>query len=344
MNEIRRKYFEFLKQEEEKELAKAQPLIADFIKFCSGKGIALEQKHFRYVPTIGVCAEYPNIVQFISGLQADKDNLYQENNILKICSKTIVAGGYYYADKYMLMAHPYFRRCYRDVNNFAPNFIDEFWKLSDDGITKYIALDENRVRINVDNRFYKEFDTWYGAPFKKEISEIKDGVVVLAPPADVPELYDDFFGEVHKLDIVWRTNNGIKEFQAEEIKKEHITIVIDGITYHPVKYIHSEYDTNIGCFRHFDGAIHLYTQSEYAQRKDSDMNFNNKNDKHVKASSIKLFKMNGNIIIDIWANFVSHFFTGNPLVHEYFTGRFPDHIQKIIDDIRAKLANTDSNE
>lgn len=338
MDEIQREYFESLKKEEEEELTKAQSLISDFIKYCSEKGVALEQKHFRYMYTIGLYVEYPNILRLISGIQCDKDNLYQEDDVLKASYKQPFIDGYYYADKYMIMAHQYFRRGYAAMNNFAPKFIKKFWELTDNNIAKYIALDENRVRINVNNVSIRECDTWYGAPFTNDISSIKDGVVVLAPPADIPEDYDYWFGEVHKLDIIWRTNNSIKEFQAEEIKKEHITIVIDGITYHPVRYIHSEYDTNIGCFRHFDGAIHLYTQSEYAQRKNSDMNFNNKNYKHIKASSIKLFKMNGNISVDIWADFVSHFFTQNPLVYEYFTGKFHDHTQRFIDNIRTRLS------
>lgn len=343
MDDIQGVFFESLKEKEEEELVKAQPLISGFIKFCSEKGVALEQRHFRYMYTIGLYVEYPNILCLISGMQCDKDNLYQEDVVLKASYKQPFMDGYYYADKYMIMAHQYFRRGYSAINNFAPRFIEKFWGLADNRIAKYIALDENRVRINVNNESIRECDTWYGAPFTNDISSIKDGVVVLATPTDIPKEYNSLFGEVHKLDIIWRTNNNIKVFQAEEIKKDYITIVIDGITYYPVRYIHSEYDTNNGCFRHFDGAIHLYTQSEYAQRKDSDMNFNDKNDKHVKASSIKLFKMNGHISVDIWADFVSHFFTGNPLVYEYFTGKFPDHTQKLIDNIRTRLPNFDKN-
>ena len=94
---------------------------------------------------------------------------------------------------------------------------------------------------------------------------------------------------------------------------------------------------NINRFRHFDGAIHFYTSNEYYQRRDSDFNYNNKNNAKLKASSIKLFKVNGEIDIADWMELTSQYLTGDPLVFEYFEGSFPKYLQKIIQIKRKRL-------
>ena len=46
--------------------------------------------------------------------------------------------------------------------------------------------------------------------------------------------------------------------------------------------------------------------------------------------SKKLFKINGHLSIDSWLELSSHYFSGDPLVHEYFEGQLPEQIQKIV--------------
>jgi hypothetical protein len=83
-------------------------------------------------------------------------------------------------------------------------------------------------------------------------------------------------------------------------------------------------DTNK--FRHFDGAVHYYTEDEYLNRRDSDFNFNTKSLLCIKPYSEKLFKFNGNISVDMWVEFCSHFYAANPLVIEYFSGSYPEYV------------------
>src|SRR5699024_4796951 len=77
-------------------------------------------------------------------------------------------------------------------------------------------------------------------------------------------------------------NTRVKAFQAEEFKQDYITLKYDGQTYHPVKYIHAEYDLDKGYFKHFDGALHLYTPEEYFARRDQDFHYNLKNPIQIK--------------------------------------------------------------
>lgn len=324
-------------KEREDELTKNSALIQAFIDHCHSKQIKITKDHFDYIQTIGIIAKYPNIVHLLNNkILLDKEGLVEVRTLEDEYRKECFAPGYYYSDKYIAMAHPYFRRGHHSNANFAPRFIEVFWKYSKDNIQKYIAIDSDRVRINVDNTMYMEFDTWYGAKFKKTIVDIEDGIVKLRPPLGLePFEVEFFFGNTYSLDIKWNTKNGIKTFQAEEFKEDSSKITKNGIAYFPIKYLHAEFDINTGTFRHFDGAIHFYTKDEYYQRRESDFNYNGKNGLQLKTLSQKLFKVNGHILIDEWIELVSHYLTGNPLVFEYFEGKLPDNILDTVEKLIA---------
>lgn len=325
-----------LKEEEEKELNENSVLIQEFTEFCKLKKIEIKKENFHYVQKIGIIADYPNLVHLLNNkVVNDKEELVDFDILENEFEKRRFASGYFYSDKYMVMAHHYFRRGHYQNNNFAPRFIDIFWDYKVDGNDKYIALDFDRVRINVDNRMFMEFDTWFGAKFKENISDIEDGIVKLRPPMDLDPFHIDFFfGGIYSLDIKWTSKNGIKIFQAEEFQVENKRIVKNDKEYYPVRYIHAEFDTFKGYFRHFDGAIHFYTENEYYQRRDNDFNYNNKNNLQLKTLSQKLFKVNGQITTTEWVNLVSHFLTGNPLVLEYFEGKLPDDLLNTVEIVR----------
>lgn len=331
-NERLNRYLQYQNEEKMEELKKHSVIIDEFIKYCNSKQINLTKENFDYIQTIGIIAKYPNIVYLLNEkIIPDKENLVGMNLLESEYQMKPFASGYYYSDKYMVMAHPYFRRGYHDNCNFAPRFIDVFWKFNKKDIQKHIAIDSDRVRINVDNTMYMEFDTWYGAKFQETIKDIDDGVVKLRPPLDLNSFeIEFFFGDTYALDIKWSSKNGIKTFQAEEFKSEKCKISRNGKDFFPTKYLHAEFDMNKNTFRHFDGAIHFYTSDEYYQRRDSDFNHNNKNSSQLKTLSLKLFKVNGLISIDDWTELTSQYLTGNPLVFEYFEEKFPDHIQEFI--------------
>ena len=86
-------------------------------------------------------------------------------------------------------------------------------------------------------------------------------------------------------------------------------------------------------FIHLDGAIHLYTQEEYLKRKNENIDFNRKFNGHIKAQSVKLFLINGEIPTNQWAEIVSLFSNGNPLMFEYLSGEPPEEIKDIMKNI-----------
>jgi hypothetical protein len=336
LTEMQQRYLQNLREEEEKELADNADLIKSFKEFSANKGVVLTDDNFKYLQTIGIVACYPNIVTKICpDIVKDKEGLLNFNTLTAKFERRPHITGYLYADNFMLMAHPYFRRGHHGINNFSPRFVELFWRSNHSNIDPYIALDFDRVRINVSNVTYMELDTWFGAKFNKDISKMDDGIVKLRPPSDIDDFINSFcFADAYSLDIKWETKNGIKSFQAEEFKTDQNKISKNGLDFIPARYIHAEFDLEKNVFRHFDGAIHFYTLDEYFKRRDVDFNYNSKNSYHIKTVSEKLFKMNGNVSIDTWIEFSSHFMTANPLVIEYFEGKYPDNVIQTLEAVR----------
>jgi hypothetical protein len=335
--EAQRNYLQAMKREEKEELEKNAGVIHSFKQLVKTSGVDLIDDNFKYVRTIGVIATYPNLVEILcSDFQKDKEGLVDFKLLNSLYEKKQFADGFLYSQNFMLIAHPYFRRGFYETANFAPNFIHLFWDLNDVGIDTFISLDYDRVRINIDSSMYMEKDTWYGANFSKDIATITDGITKLRPPLGVDGLITrTFFPDSYSLDIMWETKNEIKSFQAEEFNNENIKVNIKGIDFHPVRYVHAEFDLKTNNFRHFDGAIHFYTDEEYFARRDSDFNYNSKNSVQIKSYSEKLFKMNGKVTADMWIEFTSHFFTGNYLIFEYFEGKYPDWLSEDIEKVRV---------
>lgn len=336
-----KRYDEQKRDEERRELSKNVDNIERIKKLCAKKGVQLSQNNFRYIYTIGTVAIYPNLLTILNPeIKKDKEGLVNFDLLNKHYINKGIGSGFLFDKDYMIMAHPYFRRGFFENSNFAPRFINLFWGLKNPQMDLYIALDFNRVRINVDNLMYHELDTWFGAQFNREIHLIPDNSSKLRPPLEIDNsLISFFFNDAYSLDILWETKDGIKSFQAEEFKTEKVKIKIGNLEFFPVRYIHAEFDLKKGQFRHFDGAIHLYDESEYFQRRDSDFNYNSKNSHQIKSNSEKLFKMNGMVDIDTWILYTSHFFTGNPLIIEYFEGKYPEHVSDMIEKVRAKRNN-----
>jgi hypothetical protein len=221
--------------------------------------------------------------------------------------------------------------------NWAPRFLEFLWAFDAPGVQKYIAIDEDRVRINIDSSTYLEEDAWHGAPFNEDIRAIEAGTVKLRPPLDIdPNLINFLFSDAYCLDIKWSEANGIKTFVSLEIKTEKVRLELDGNIYFPARYMHAEFDISANCFRHFDGAVQLFLEDEYLQRRESDFNMNAKTTDHIKARSKKLFKLNGPINVKSWVELCCQFYTANPLTIEYFSKALPARINDTLAKIRAR--------
>lgn len=334
------RYFADMEKQSRERLAEAADLIARFTALAASKSVILDAESFEYVQTIGIVAKARGIARTLLGpIRTERDGVLPFNEIASRFPPIPHAEGCFAGPDFVLMAHPCYRRGMHPVNNWAPRFIDLFWRFDGPGIEKYIALDEDRVRIDVDGSGYFEADTWYGSPFDEDIRNIKSGIAKLRPPLDLESRHVSFFfADTYCLDIKWSESNGIKSFQALEMKTEDIRIKVEGQQYFPARYLHAEFDLAGNCFRHFDGAIQLFTEEEYSQRRNSDFNMMMKNPAHIKARSRKVFKINGPLRTKDWVEFCCHFYTGNPLAFEYFSGGYPKHITEILERIRSQAS------
>lgn len=336
-DEILDRYLKRLEDERVENLEKSSELIDVFIKYCSSKGVELKRSDFDYIQTTGIVVESPGLLtRLIDDIPVERDGLLPFKALLKKFSLEGCQEGYINCGNFLAMAHPYFRRGLHEVNNFSPRFIEKFWGFSIESVDSFIALDEDRVRIDVDGPSYFEADTWYGARFSEEVASIPLNVTKLRPPPDLTaSQISFFFANCYALDVKWSQEGNIKSFQALELKTEDVKFETQKGDIHPARYIHAEYDLSLCAFRHFDGAVQHFTTDDYFERRDSDFNYNAKNALQIKAPSKKLFKFNGHIETSQFVDMCCHFFTANPLSFEYFEGKYPDHVTDTLARIRA---------
>jgi hypothetical protein len=55
----------------------------------------------------------------------------------------------------------------------------------------------------------------------------------------------------------------------------------------------------------------------------------------MKPRSKKVFKLNGLLPTETWVELCGHFMAANPLMHEYFTGDYPESVSRVVAVLRA---------
>lgn len=336
MDELHDHWVRQLKEQEKSEMTRHANVIEKFKSICKQQGVQITDEHLSYVSNTGIVATYPNLLALLdSKMKKDKEGLILTRDLIKNY-KPMPSMGSYYGIDYCALVHPFFRRGHIFGNHFPPSFIANFCSYEDVKVQASIALDFDRVRVGNYPHMYMEADTWHGPKFNERVENIADGNVKLTPPLDLdPEQAGWVFGDNYALLINWATNDNVKSFYAKAFKNEKIIVEHQGCKYHPVKYLHAEYDLDKGHFRHFDGALHLHTPAEYLSVRDLNFNHREKIVEQIKPASVKLFKLNGQISADVWMSHVGEFLSANPLITEYFTGRFSTHTQDKINRIRG---------
>jgi hypothetical protein len=335
--DLQSRYQQSLRDTETRELQAAASLIERFRQRVADKGIRPKDVDFRYSHTTGITACHPRLLRALLDVDPDPhDGLYRWSDLKAALRPAKFDGGCLQGDGIVVLAHPCFRRAMHPLNNWAPLFIDIFWRLEQPGLDKYVALDDDRVRIDVDGPMLVELDTWYGPRFNPDIVRIAAGMTKLRPPADLDAQRIAFwYADAYCVDVKW-TDGPVRTFQALELKSESVQLEVNGENLHPARYLHAEFDARAGSFRHFDGAIQYLSDDEHSLRKDSDFNLIYKNQLHVKPKSRKVFKINGSLDVHTWVELASHFYASNPLMYEYFNrGEPPPHVADLLNRLRA---------
>lgn len=338
MDDESKRWQEYLEAVRQDALEKHAQQIAHFLALARAKGLSIGPSHLEFSHAAGVVATYPGLLNLFLGdqLKPDKEGLFSLGDLSAHFSLGI-REGHLYGQQLVAVAHPHFRRAYSGLNNFCPRFIELFFLHAWPKDSCYIALDPNRLRVDVDHCGYGESDTWFGPDFSEAIEDIPCGIGKLRPAEDLDERFlHAFFADSYALDYRWSEKNQIKSFQALELKNNRVQVKIGNEWLHPAKYVHAEYDLITKTFRHFDGAVQYFDEASYLARRDSDFNYNLKNPLQIKAPSTKLFKINCPTSVATWVELTSHFFSANPLITEYFTGTYPDYVIEGIERFRAR--------
>jgi len=241
---------------------------------------------------------YPELSDFF-----DKDGL------LNISHDFILHDGGIEYKKHMLHYHQLLRRGYTSNPNFdfTTRFLEYYQKTKSNSNFR-IAIDHRRI---MPKEFYSriiEFDTWFGPTFDKDKLDDPHAIGLTLVKRNKNSLFE-LTNSLDRTEFFWSYRGGIKNFEIEEISDngyhfEH---------YYFNKYIHSERDIKSKITRHVDGAVKVYLDNVYSNRKNSQMP--NEFKCHKK---IKLWRIDGDINLDSWIELISFFYKGNEMIIEYF--------------------------
>jgi len=117
-----------------------------------------------------------------------------------------------------------------------------------------------------------------------------------------------------KIQVMWSYRNKIKTVQIEELVPID-TRFFKEEQFIANRYIHARWDVNKEKIIHFDGAVRVYSKTNYHRRIENNTDLKNM---EIKASYKKLFRIDGEMDLLIWCDLVSRFFYNNELIEEYF--------------------------
>ena len=132
-----------------------------------------------------------------------------------------------------------------------------------------------------------------------------------------PESLCNMLFPVSAFEVMWSAKDGLKTVQMEEVvvpdnRQAHLGSRIHN------RYIHAIWDPKEECFNHFDGALRIYREDDYAVRLGQDIKASGKAGDYAK-----LFRVDGPISFELWADLTVKWFEGNVLASEYLKANFP---------------------
>ena len=222
---------------------------------------------------------------------------------------TLFDGGIRYRD-FVVQYHQFLRRGFSSNPNF--DFLGTLARYRNEtgrNNTFRIGIDHRRLMRFEDYRQTIERDTWYGPAFDREKLDDPAHVGLAVVGRIYPNSLDSY--PIEKTEFLWKRNEGdtIKTLEIEELSCS--SNPYDG--WHINRYVHAERDMPNQVFRHFDGAAKVYAQNEYSERIGQTMP-NQPRCRHY----VKLFRIDGDILLDDWLSLVGMFYKGNEMVIEYF--------------------------
>lgn len=222
-----------------------------------------------------------------------------------------------------IMLHPYFRKSFSRYNNFNFEFLDVLFKQFPANQTIKLKIDDDFIGYSPSFIENMEFEYWFGPKYDDDISKIPEGVTCYSSSIE-----EKLYNQVNKTEFVWQDKKGKYQFEMEEVyDADAPTLEEDPFA---CRYMHSIYDSNIGSFEHFDGAIRQYNLDSICERIEKSINQMGHNAKYTK-----IFRLDGKIPLATWKSLITNYLKNNYDVYRYF-GIDTPQIQKPMKENTAK--------
>lgn len=205
--------------------------------------------------------------------------------------------------------HSYFRRSYSIYNNFNFGFLDKLFEVYNNGNHSVkVRLEANLIGFAPSWKQSHEYEYWYGPKYNDEIESIPAGLTRYES-----DEIDKIYTNIKSTEFIWQKKDDGKQYQFE---MEEVTDVeaptLEKDTY-GCRYLHALYDLNSKEFNHFDGAIRCYDLEKIIERIDTPMN-----QMGHQAEYTKIFRIDGQIPLDLWKAFITQYLCSNHSVYDYF--------------------------
>jgi hypothetical protein len=177
-----------------------------------------------------------------------------------------------------------------------------------------IAIDDRRLQLAQERRVRIEKEFWHGPHLRGTDLDRLDG------DYPVVTVYGRAVGgEAKHLDrydrfvVRWSLgpDPGEKTMEAEELVEPERALHSDLV---PLRYAHAIRDTSTGTFRHVDGAVRTYSPGAYLERREMEFATAASN---INSHYRKVFRADGKIATQRWADIIATWFRGNQLTLEY---------------------------
>jgi hypothetical protein len=228
-------------------------------------------------------------------------------------------GGIEYKD-HILHYHQFLRRGYTSNPNFdfLGRFMDYYLESRDTNQFR-IAIDHHRLMPKEFYRHLMELDRWFGPEFDRDLIDDPTAVGLTIIKRIKPSIFD-LTNDLDRTEFYWSYRDGIKTLEIEEISSDDYTFG----PYYVNRYAHTERGIEHELLRHFDGAVKIYLQDSYANRLTSQM------PRELKSyKKIKLFRIDGDIDLEVWIDLLAHFYKANEMIIEYFN---PEQFEELFGD------------
>lgn len=238
--------------------------------------------------------------------EADEDGLVSLKT-LKSDFKYVGQGAYRQGEL-VIFAHPYFRRSLSRHNSHNGEFLDLLNSLTlTDDIR--IAIDKDLIGYSKTLKTAIELEYWWGPKFSNTLGEITNGVT-RHNANEAQRLYHG----ISATEFWWHEQNALKTLECEELCD--LPTVGINVNMFGCRYVHTILSEDRAQPNHCDGAIRAYDEAKMIARLDSDILKFGRNSQYTK-----LWRIDGNIPVDVWKNLLNHYFRDNHLIGEYFGGK-----------------------